>query len=96
MEFGNPWFKENDNGMQFGISAPGMRRSPVETMAFNLYAMSESRKEELKDLARNLVDFTDNTYGTQYLTQYELDFVLEECQRIRELDYKRKYTGGMR
>lgn len=95
MEFGNPWFKENDNGIQLGISGPGMRGSPVETMAFNLYAMSESRKEELKDLARNLVDFTDNTYGTQYLTQYELDFVLEECKRIRELDYKRKYTGGM-
>lgn len=95
MNFGNPWFKENDDGIQVGISSPGFRRSPVETMAFNLYAMSESRKEELRDLARNLVDFTDNTYGTQYLSQDEVDFVLEECQRIRELDYKRNYVGGM-
>ena len=69
----------------FGITPP-FYRDPVETMAFNLYAMDISRKDELRDLAKQLHDSTYNIYATQYLTQSEVDFVMNECRRLRELD----------
>lgn len=70
---------------EIGITPP-FYRDPVEHMAFNLWAMDESRKDELRDLARQLHDSTYNTYATQYLTQPEVDFVMNECRRLRELD----------
>ena len=85
MNFGNPWFKENDNGMQFGISAPGMRRSPVETMAFNLWAMEETRKDELRNLAYRLATYPNLANETINfgLTQSEWQYVQDEMRKIR-------------
>ena len=70
---------------RIGITPP-FYRDPVEYTAFNLWAMDESRKDELRDLAKQLHDSTYNTYATQYLTQSEVDFVMNECRRLRELD----------
>lgn len=72
----------------FGIGiTPPFYQDPVEHMAFNLWAMDESRKDELRDLAKQLHDdYTYNPYVTQYLTQSEVDFVMNECRRLREFD----------
>ena len=70
---------------ELGITPP-FYRDPIEHMAFNLWAMDESRKDELRDLARRLHDCPYDTYATQHLTQSEVDFVMNECRRLRELD----------
>ena len=78
----------------FGVKPP-FYDGPVETMAFNLYAMTESRKDELRELAKRMTEGSMDTTGSMYLNQSDVEFLVEECQRIRELDYKRNYVGGM-
>ena len=70
---------------------PPYYNTPVETMAFNLYAMSEARKDQLNELAQNLVLHGADTYATQYLTQSEIEYVLNRCRNLRESD---NYNGG--
>lgn len=72
--------------MQFGISGPGMRRSPVETMAFNLWAMEESRKDELRVLAYKIATAdlgTDQITFNMGVTQSEWQFVQDEVRKIK-------------
>ena len=67
----------------FGITPP-FYRDPVETMAFNLYAMDESRKSELRNLAYLLV--TSSNLATETinfnLTQSEWQYVKDEIAKI--------------
>ena len=70
--------------MKLGVSPP-WHRDPVETMAFNLWVMEETRKDELRNLAYrlatspNLANETIN-FG---LTQSEWQFVQDEMRKIK-------------
>ena len=66
----------------FGVTPPWYK-DPVEFMAFNLYAMEESRKDELREFAKQLFYGTVDAHTTQYLSQSETQFVMDEYCRLR-------------
>lgn len=68
--------------MSFGVDAPWFK-GPVETMAFNLWAMEESRKDELRSLAYKLATSNDQLTFNMGLTQSEWRFVQDEVAKIK-------------
>ena len=69
---------------EIGVTPP-FYRDPVETMAFNLYAMDISRKDELRDLAYYIAISPNLPSGTinLNLTQNEWQYVQDEIAKIR-------------